>query len=455
MDDDIDVLVIGAGAGGLTAAIAAADAGADVAIIEKQDRPGGNSSLSTGSMIGAGTRFQKAAGIEDSPDRLMADITRIAAENDCPATLRRLAFTSAQTTEWLVDVAGVELVLITDYKHVGHSVPRLHAVQSRRGQDLVDGLLAAVERRDIPLAVGNSATGLIVEAGAVIGAMVDSGDGPAPLRARKTILAMNGFAANKALVARFCPEVAQIEYFGAKGSTGEAVLWGEPLGAALGNMGAYQGYAAVAYPQGSLVSWTTIEKGAVMVNAAGRRFGDESLGYSGFTPLVKDQEGYCFVIFDRRILDIAAKEAEFQEMVEHGAVRQAATPRALAEDIGIDPDVFAQTLSTYAAAARGETVDPFGRSDFGMAPLAGTLYAVRATPGIFHTQGGLRVDDDARVLTVSGDPIPNLFAVGGCTAGVSGRVGPRGYASGNGLLSAMGLGRLAGLAAAGEVTSAA
>ena len=91
MPHDIDILVIGAGACGLSAAIAAHDSGASVAILEKRDRPGGNSSLSTGSIPGAGTRYQRGAGIEDSPERLIQDLMRIAGETDCPALVRRLA----------------------------------------------------------------------------------------------------------------------------------------------------------------------------------------------------------------------------------------------------------------------------------------------------------------------------------------------------------------------------
>ena len=157
MEADVDVLVVGAGACGLAAAIAAHDAGVGVAIIEKLDRPGGNSSLSTGSVPAAGTRFQREAGIADSTEQFVADLLRTGGPTDCPDLLRRLVATSAETVEWLVDFVGARMVLVTAYKHVGHSVPRLHAPVSRRGQDLVDDLLAAVEKRGIPLAVGNGA----------------------------------------------------------------------------------------------------------------------------------------------------------------------------------------------------------------------------------------------------------------------------------------------------------
>src|SRR4051812_6399335 len=256
MGPDVDILVIGAGACGLAAAIAGHDAGASVAVLEKQERPGGNSSLSTGSVPAAGSRFQREAGIDDDPERMVRDLMGIAKETDDLDLVRRLAGVSAETVEWLVDEVGARIALVTAYKHIGHSVPRLHAPVSRRGQDLVDDLVSAVEKRDIPIAVGNNAVGLIVEDGAGQGAIVEPGGARSQVRAGKTILSVNGFAGKPVLVRRFCPEIAGAEYFGARGSTGEAILWGETIGADFANMAAYQGYAAVAYPQGSLLSCT-------------------------------------------------------------------------------------------------------------------------------------------------------------------------------------------------------
>jgi fumarate reductase flavoprotein subunit len=455
MGTDVDVLVVGAGACGLASAIAAHDAGANVAIIEKLDRPGGNSSLSTGSVPAAGTRFQREAGIADSTEQFIADLLRTGGPTDCPDLLQRLVATSAETVEWLVDSVGARMALVTAYKHVGHSVPRLHAPVSRRGQDLVDDLLAAAGQRGIPLAVGNAARALLSNGeDGVVGVDVETASGErSRIIAHKTILAVNGFAGNRDLVARFCPEVSGAQYFGARGSTGEAVIWGEQLGAALGNIGAYQGYAAVSDPHGSLLSWTTIEKGGIIVNGAGRRFGDESAGYSGYTPDVMAQGGPCFAIFDQRIFDVAAAEEEFVELANYGGVKKADTSTALAAIHRLDAASVATTVADYNKAARGDQPDVFGRRDFALAPLTGTLYVCRVIPGLFHTQGGLMVDIDGRVLRPNGKPIANLFAGGGAAVGLSGRTGAGGYASGNGLLSAVGLGRLSGLAAAGEIKS--
>lgn len=455
MNFDVDVLVVGAGACGLAAAIAAHDSGASVAIVEKRERPGGNSSLSTGSVPAANSRFQRAAGLEDSPEKLVADLMGIAKETDDLALVRRMAEVSAETVEWMVDTVGARIVLITAYKHIGHSIQRLHAPVSRRGQDLVDDFLAAIEKREIPLAVGNAVEDLIVENGVVLGARVNAGDGVFEMRARKTILAVNGFAADPALVKQYCPEIAGAQYFGALGSHGEAVRWGLKYGAVLANMGAYQGYAAVAYPHGSLLSWTTIEKGGILVGADAKRFGDESLGYSGFARIVLGQGEYAFAVFDQKIFEVAALEEEFMELVRYGGVKKAGDIAALAAMFDLDAGQLASTVAAYNAAAGGMAGDSQGRRNFGLGALQAPFYGCRVVPGLFHTQGGLRVDGFARVLKPDGTPIPGLFAGGGAAAGISGKQGALGYASGNGLLTAIALGRLAGLTAAQEIREAA
>lgn len=449
MGEELDILVVGAGACGLCAAIAAHDAGLSTAIVEKMARVGGNSALSTGSVPAAGTRFQREAGIEDDAETYFRDLMAIAGETDDEDLVRQLTQISAETVEWLVDTVRARIELVTAYKHIGHSVQRLHAPVSRRGQDLVDDLVRAVEEREIPLAVGNSVAGLIVEAGKVLGARIDAGDGNVEdIRAKKTILAVNGFGANRDLVARFCPEIAGAQYFGAHGSAGEAIVWGEELGADLQNMASYQGYAAVADPHGSLLSWTTIEKGGFLVGADGRRFGNESLGYSGFAKVVLEQGPFAFAVFDRKIFEIAMQEEEFAELYEIGGLKTAATFADLARQYGLDPQALEDDGTRFNDAAQGKGEDRFGRKDFGLAPLQPEYFGCRVVPGLFHTQGGLRVDREARVMRSDGSVVPNLYAGGGAATGISGRSGALGYASGNGLLTAVALGRLAALAAA-------
>ena len=452
-DMNVDVLVIGAGGCGLAAAIAAHDEGAQVAIVEKRDKPGGNTALSTGSIPGAGSRFQKAANIIDSPEIMIADLERIAGQHELSQVSDYLSRISAELCEWLVDSVPARMSLITDYCHVGHSVPRLHAPASRRGQDLMDDLLAGVAKRDIALAVGNPVQSLLTSSdGDVIGALIaGKGVESSRIKASKVILACNGFAANRDLVKEFCPEIAGAEYFGALGSQGEAVQWGRALGAGLANMAAYQGYAAVAYPHGSLLSWTTLEKGGVLVNSQGERFGNEDIGYSGYARLVLEQQTEVFAIFDDRIKTIADKEDEFRDLVELGGIKAAASTAELAALFNLPVDKLANTLASYNQAADGKAADRFGRNKFGLAPLQTKYWICRVTPGLFHTQGGLKIDTTGHVLRRDGSRIPNLFAGGGAAGGISGRAGAAGYASGNGLLTAIGLGYVSGRSAVQEL----
>ncbi|HSF63051.1 MAG TPA: FAD-binding protein, partial [Paracoccaceae bacterium] len=304
-----------------------------------------------------------------------------------------------------------------------------------------------VADRGIPLALGNPVEDLIMGADGVAGAVI----GGEEVAARKVLLATNGFAADRALVAEYCPEIEGADYYGAPGSTGDAVRWGRALGAALGNMSAYQGYAAVAYPQGQLLSWTTIEKGGILVGRDGRRFGPEDAGYSGFTPRVMAQGTMAWAVYDTRLHAIAMAEEEYAEMSALGALRWADTPADLARAVGLDPEGLTAAVAEYNAAAAGQAPDPFGRRNFGHAPLVPPLAIAAVKPGLFHTQGGLLVDDHARVQRADGGIIANLFAGGGAAAGISGRSGAGGYASGNGLITALVLGRLAGQRAAEEL----
>ena len=464
-DMEIEILVIGAGGCGLAAALSANELGAEVGVVEKFEKFQGNTTFSSGSIPGAGTKFQREANIDDSPEQFIEDLLHKSGPHDVEELTRLLAYESAPLVEWLVDYVKVDLRLITDYRHVGHSVPRLHAPPSRKGEYLQNDMLRAVRGRGIPIAVGNPVQSLVTDdEGAVVGAIVRGERiGEQKIRAKKIILAANGFAANPEMVRKYCPEIAEAEYFGAHGSTGEAIVWGEQLGGQLANIGAYQGYAIVSYPHGSLLSWTTVEKGGIIVDQNGRRFGDESIGYSGYAPDVlahgvrsPGHPRLAYAIFDTRIRDyVASHEEEFRELLELGGIKDRASFADLASAYGLDPQSLKETIQSYNAAASGEIKDEFGRTDFGFAPLEPRYVICQVTPGLFHTQGGLKVNHLGMVLRSDDQIIRNLFAGGGVAAGISGRMGARGYASGNGLLSALGLGRIAGRTAAkGEIEGA-
>jgi fumarate reductase flavoprotein subunit len=450
-DVSVDVVIVGAGACGLVAALAAVENGATVLLLEKLEDVGGNSRLSTGSIPAAGSRFQIAAGIDDNPALMVADLLEASGPHEAEDLLTNMAELSVELVHWLVDTHGVDLQLITDYKHVGHSVARLHAPGDRDGKFLVDDLVAACEKVGVTIRTSHPVVGVITEGDAVVGVQVEPVSGePYRVLAKSVILAANGYGNNKALLKRWMPEIADAQYFGAPGSTGEAVAWAEDLGAAMINVSAYQGYAAIANPElGLLLSWTTVEMGAVIVSPAGLRVGDESRGYSGFASILLEHGDTAYAVFDTTIRDyVLENEPRFVRLFNDGLIIEASNFQQLAEFIGCDSSTLGDTLVTVARAASGETTDEFGRTNFGFGPLKAPYCVAKVTPGLFHTQGGVQVDAHARVIRADGSPIAGLFAGGGVAAGVSGISGAEGYASGNGLHTAVGLGYLAGVASA-------
>jgi fumarate reductase flavoprotein subunit len=347
--------------------------------------------------------------------------------------------------DWLVDDLGVELYLVTDYKHVGHSVHRLHAPASREGADLVRDLRRAMKDFEVPVRVGVPVVGLLTgDDGGVVGVEAEEEGQRVRVEAEKVILASNGFAANREMLRRYCPDIADAPYFGALGNTGEGIEWGQRLGGLTKHMGAYQGYAAVS-SDGTLVSWTTIEKGGIIVDQGGCRFGDETSGYSAFvTEVQRRTDEPIYVIFDRTIMEsVQDHEPRFRSLVEDRVVKEASNLDKLAALHDIPRDNLEETLVCYDEAVR-RGVDEFGRKEFGSAPLKFPLYVVRASTGLFHTQGGLKINTNAQPLRADGSPIENLYAGGGVAVGISGGDGGKGYSSGNGLLTALGWGKIAG-----------
>lgn len=456
-DAETDVVVVGAGACGFAAALSAVERGARVLLLEKWAKPGGNTALSNGFIPAAGTRLQQAAGIEDSPEKMAADILRKNGHTADPELTLHLCRESAGLIHWLMDSVGIELRLVTDFLYGGQSVHRFHSPPSRSGAELIAGLVQGVARQPlITLVTATPVTALIAdETGAVLGVWAggEPGEGEA-IRAQKVILANNGFGGNAAMVRRYCPDIAGALYFGHPGNTGDGIRWGMELGAATRHMDAFQGHGSVAYPHGLLVTWAIIEKGGFLVNSLGQRFTNENNGYSAASVQVQAQpDGLAYVIFDARIYqDMETHDPNFEELVESGAVRGGPDLEALAQTLKVDGRGLAETVEQYNQAAAGGTPDPFGRADFGFAPLNPPFYGVRVRAALFHTQGGLLINRKAQPLREDGTPIPNLFCGGGVAVGISGR-GCQGYSPGNGLLTALGWGRIAGLTAAQEISA--
>jgi fumarate reductase flavoprotein subunit len=442
-DLHVPVLVIGAGACGLVAALSVSEAGGDCLVIEADAVPSGSTALSAGLIPAAGTRFQREEGIKDDAGLFAEDIQRKAKGENPQPLVDLLAENAGPTVEWLADRFHLPFSLVTDFDYPGHSRRRMHGLPTRSGRELVDRLRAACEGEGIDIVCNRRATTLFAEAGRIAGVEVAGPEGPERIGCDALVLACNGYGGNREMVARHMPGITGAVWFGHDGNRGDALEWGEALGAESLHLGAYQGHGNVAHPEGILITWAVITEGGIQVNSDGDRFWDESQGYSEAARAVLAQPGgIAWAIFDTRIAGIARQFQDFKDAEAMGAIRLAADIPTLARMTGL-PEI---ALSDSLAARPTDAPDAFGRR-FAGPPLSPPYCAVKVTGALFHTQGGLNITDEARVTRPDGTAFPNLFAAGGSAVGVSGK-GDSGYLSGNGLLSAIVLGHIAGTRAA-------
>jgi fumarate reductase flavoprotein subunit len=445
----VPVVIVGAGGTGLSAALAAADLGAEVLVIERDPTPLGSTAMSTGLIPAAGTPEQASEGIDDSPERFTRDILSKTKGATDAAMARHIADESAETVAWLRDVHGVPLNLIGGFLYPGHSAQRMYGTPNRTGGELMAALEAAAERAGVMILTEATARDLWYEGDRVTGLAAERRDGSAEaISCDALILACSGFGGAAELVERYIPEMAEAVFHGHPGNKGDALRWGEELGAELADLGAYQGHGGLAAGHGVPILWPLIMEGGFQVNARAERFSNEASGYSEQAAKVNAQPGnVAWSVFDQRLHELMLPFDDYQDALRAGAVMQADTVEALAGKARLPAEALAATVDQVAALTRGTAADAFGRNFTGKPVLAGPWYAAKVVGALFHTQGGLMVDHDARVLKIGGAPFPNLFAGGGAARGVSGP-GADGYLAGNGLLAATTLGKIAGRAAA-------
>lgn len=456
MSAAVPVAIVGAGACGLVAALTLKDAGVECVLIERDRLPSGSTALSSGFIPAAGTRWQKAIGVEDSPERFAADIQRKNHDGADLAVVNAACATIGPALEWLADRHGIPFHVLEGFLYPGHGVARMHAVPEKTGAGLMGRLLAAAQRAQIDLLTEARVTDPHADSSArVTGLRIARPDGTTEdITCDAVLLACNGFGGNRDMVRRYLPEIAEAEYAGHVGNQGDAMRWGAALGARLADMTAYQGHGAWAVPHAKLVTWALMTEGGIQVNALGARFANEHQGYSEASQPVLAQPGrFAWCVYDERLHRLGLTFPDYAELDAAGAVRRAASVEELARLLALPPDALARTLEDARAMQRGERTDPFGRDFTAKPALAAPWRAVKVTGALFHTQGGLEIDARARVLDAAGKPLPNLLAAGGAARGLSG-AHVWGYLSGNGLLSAVALGRIAAQTLATKLTGA-
>jgi fumarate reductase flavoprotein subunit len=450
-DVEVPVVIIGAGAAGLIAALSVREVGQEVLVLERDAVPRGSTALSAGLIPAAGTRWQRQVGIEDSPALFGQDILAKAKGEPDPSLVETVAKAVGPAVEWLADRHGLPFSLVEDFRYPGHSVCRMHGLPSRSGGELIDRLREAAANAGVDILCNAHATALFAQPdGRIAGVAIERPDGSQErIGCGALILACNGYGGNKDLVRRHIPELGTALYFGHEGNQGDALLWGQALGAATRHLSGHQGHGSVAHPHGILITWATITEGGIQVNLRGERFSNESRGYSEQATVVLQQpEGLVWTVFDARIAGVARQFEDFRQAEALGAVLAATTIEELAQQMGVPAEALTITMNEVSGLKYRNETDRFGRNFTGSPPLQPPYHAVKVTGALFHTQGGLVVDRNARVVHEKGTLLPNLYAAGGAACGVSGSRA-EGYLSGNGLLTAVGLGRIAGRAMAG------
>src|ERR1700726_752926 len=241
---EVPLLIVGAGAAGLCAALAATEAGVEVLVIERDAVPAGSTALSAGLIPAAATRLQRDKGIVDSPQLFAADIQRKAKGEADAAVVDAVARGAGVLVEWLADRYGLPFEVVDNFNYPGHSVMRMHGLPTRTGLELINRLRHAPETSDIDIVHERIADRLLAEPdGRIRGVEILRGDGRREhVGCKALILACNGFGGNQELVRRLIPEMGGALYFGHPGNRGDAVMWGDALGARLSCLGAYQGH---------------------------------------------------------------------------------------------------------------------------------------------------------------------------------------------------------------------
>ena len=452
-DGTCDIVVVGAGGAGLSAAVAAAetDENLKIVVLEKQGIVGGNTNYSTGGINAAETDVQRALGIQDSKQLFYDDIMRGGKQENIPSLVRNFVEYAPVTISWLTglgaDLSDVGLM-------GGSSVKRTHRPHGGTaiGPHLMKVLKTASEKDNIEIRTLNKVVGLLTtddgvsasSGQAVTGVKVQNADGSSyRLTSKAVIIATGGFGANLALVTSLKPSLSGFATLNHPGATGDAFDWVTAIGGATIQMANIQIHPTAEATNHILITEAVRGNGAILVNHNGQRFCNEMDTRDVVSAAILKQEaGEAFLVFDQAVRQSLASIETYanQHLLSEGA-----TVEELANRIGISGGSLSESISRYNAQQEAGRDDDFGRSATEMTARLQTppFYAVRVTPAIHHTMGGLSVNTETQVLRADGTPIPGLYAAGEVTGGLHGanRLG------GNGVADIVVNGRLAGIMA--------
>ena len=487
---DADVVVVGAGGAGMTAAITAAAEGKSVVVLESQSMVGGNSVRATGGMNAAKTVYQdenefgESAGVEktlktaaekyadnetitalaktvseqwaayqanptgyfDSVELMELD-TMIGGKgiND-PELVETLCANSADAIDWL-DEHGITLHNVSSFG--GASVKRIHRPVNAEGKTVSVGsymiplLQENCEKAGVKMMLDTTATEILTDAnGAAVGVKATGASGETvTVNAKAVVLATGGFGANLDMVVKYKPELKGFMTTNAPGIQGQGIEMAEAIGAATVDMDQIQIHPTVEANTAALITEGLRGDGAILINEEGQRFIDEVGTRDVVSAAEIAQTGsYSWLVVDQAMADASSV---IQGYIKKGYTVTGSTYEELGKAMGVDAAAFAETMEKWNGYVEAKNDPDFGRTSFANPLNTAPYYAVKVTAGVHHTMGGLKINANTEVLNEKGEVIPGLFAAGEVTGGVHGanRLG------GNAVADFTVFGRIAGAAA--------
>ena len=464
---DADVVVIGAGGAGMTAAMTAADAGQKVVILESQAMVGGNSARATGGMNAAKTvyqdenEFDQAAGVEktlataaekyadnetitalaktvseqwaayqanptgyfDSVELMELDTMVGGKGINNPELVKTLCEGTADAIDWL-DENGITLHNVSSFG--GASVKRIHRPVNAEGKTVSVGsymiplLEENCKKAGVQILLNTTANEILTDAnGAAAGIKATGSTGETvTVNAKAVVLTTGGFGANLDMVVKYKPELKGFMTTNAAGIQGQGIEMAEAIGAATVDMDQIQIHPTVEANTAALITEGLRGDGAVLINAEGKRFIDEVGTRDVVSAAEIAQTGsYSWLVVDQAMVDASSV---IQGYIKKGYTKTGATYEELAKELDVDPATFANTMETWNGYVEAKNDPDFGRTSFANPLNNGPYYAIKVTAGVHHTMGGVTINSATEVLKEDGTVIPGLFAAGEVTGGVHG-----------------------------------
>lgn len=436
-----DVVVIGAGGAGMTAALEATNKGLKVIVLEKQAMAGGNTIKAIGGLNAAETKLQKDQKVNDSVESFVEDTLKGGNYTNNEALVRTLAENSAAAVDWLESI-GAPLTTLTSAG--GATNMRMHAPGDGVpiGTYIVDALVKQLKEKQVEILYHTKATDLIMDKGEIKGVHATGENVKYTINCEAVILATGGFGANADMIAEYHKEYKDLITTNTPGTDGDGIRMAQAVGAKVIDMDQIQVVPTVEEETRTIITEEVRQKGAILVNQNGERFFNEMSTRDLVSKAIMEQEGgYAYLIFDQQVFD---NLSTIKDYMKADIVEDEENLAELADDIHVDEATLIQTIADWNKTITDKTTDPFNRTTGKDQTISkAPYYAVKVAPAIYHTMGGVEINTKAEVLSTNQSVIPGLFAAGEVTGGVHGesRIG------GNAIAEVIVFGRIAGQSA--------